>query len=165
MKNVTHAHPFLARVRLAHDPYLSPSSAQGTEAHTDAESFPRLLNLLLSSHPIAVMSQNLPETSSTSNYQVIFDNALKAYKNKTGKDLATDPLTRKIESCHSPDAVLDLLREQIPGFNQSGSSHDAPMKWVDPTVNVLYAFSSTIGGAVSLVSLSKIGAIHIGLAI
>ena len=109
------------------------------------------------------MSQSLPETSSTLNYQVIFDNALKAYKNKTGNDLASNPLTRKLESCNSPDAVLHLLRGQIPGFNQSGSSHDAPMKWLDPTVNVLYAFSSTIGGAVSLVSLGKIGLVHAGL--
>ena len=111
------------------------------------------------------MSQNLPETPSTSNYQVIFDNALKAYKNKTGKDLSSDPLTRKIESCNSPDTVLRLLREQIPGFDQSGGSHDGPTKWLDPTVNVLYAFSSTIGGAVSLVSLGKIMAIHAGLAL
>ena len=111
------------------------------------------------------MSQNLPETSSTSNYQVLFDNALKAYKHKTGKDLPSDPLIRKLESCNSPDAVLELLREQIPGFDQSGSSHDGSMKWLDPTVNVLYAFSSTIGGAVSLVSLSKIEGIHAGLAL
>ena len=110
------------------------------------------------------MSQNLPETPSTSNYQVIFDNALKAYKNKTGKDLASDPLTRKLESCNSPDTVRSLLRAQIPGFKQSGSSHDGSMKWLDPTVNVLYAFSSTIGGAVGLVSLGKMAVIHTGLA-
>ena len=111
------------------------------------------------------MSQNFPENSSISNYQVIFDNALKVYKNKTGKDLASDPLIRKLESSNSPDAVLDFLREQIPGFNQSGSSHDWPMKWLDPAVNVLCAFSSTIGGAVSLVSLGKIEAIYLGFAL
>ena len=111
------------------------------------------------------MSQNLPETLSTRNYQVMFDNALKTYKDKTGKDLALDPLLRQLESCNSPDAVLDLLRKQIPGFNQSGSSHERPMKWLDPTVNVLCAFSSTIGGAVSLVSLGKIGARHAGPAL
>jgi len=111
------------------------------------------------------MSQKLPETSSTSSYQVIFDDVLKTYKNKTGNDLPSDPLIRRLESCNSPDAVLDLLRGQIPGFNQSGSSHDQSMKWLDPTVNVLYAFSSTIGGAVSLVSLRKIEVVHAGLAL
>jgi len=39
------------------------------------------------------------------------------------------------------------------------------MKWLDSTVNVLYALSSTIGGAVSLVSLGKIEVIHAGLAL
>jgi len=99
------------------------------------------------------MSQNCPDISSSSNYQVIFDNALKAYKKKTGKDLASDPLLRRLESCNSPHTVLTLLREQVPGFDQSESSSDGVTKWLDPTVNVLYTFSSTIGSAVSLVSL------------
>ena len=80
---------------------------------------------------------------------------MKAYKKKTGKDLASDPLLRRLESCNSPDTVLALLREQIPGFDQSESSSDEVTKWLDPTVNVLFTFSSTIGGAVSLVSLCK----------
>ena len=106
------------------------------------------------------MSQNRPDISSSSNYQVIFDNALKAYKKKTGRDLASDPLLRRLESCNSPDAVLALLREQVPGFDQSESSSDGVTKWLDPTVNVLFTFSSTIGGAVTLVSLRKFKVIH-----
>ena len=98
------------------------------------------------------MSHNLPQTSSSANYQVVFYNALEAYKKKTGKDLASDPLFRRLESCDSPDTVLNVLREQIPGFDQSGSSNDRLTRWVKPTVNVLYTFSSTIGSAVSLVS-------------
>jgi len=106
------------------------------------------------------MSQNRPDISSSSNYQVIFDNALQAYKKKTGKDLTSDPLLRRLESCNSPDAVLALLREQVPGFDQSESSSDGVTKWLDPTVNVLFTFSSTIGGAVTLVSLRKFKVIH-----
>jgi hypothetical protein len=101
------------------------------------------------------MSKDFPDCSSTSNYQSIFDNALEAYKKKTGKDLASDPLFRKLQSCDSPDAVLSVLREQIPGFDQSGSSNDRLTRWVIPTVNVLNSFSSTIGSAVSLVSKSQ----------
>jgi len=96
------------------------------------------------------MSHNLPQTSSSPNYQAIFDNALEAYKKKTGKDLISDPLLRRLESSDSSDAVLDVLREQIPGFDQSGSRLTT---WVKPTINVLYTFSSTICGAVSLVSI------------
>jgi hypothetical protein len=96
------------------------------------------------------------ETSSRSNYQLIFDNALAAYKTKTGKDLALDPLLVRLESCDSPDSVLVVLREQIPGFDQSSSSNHRLTNWLGPTVNVLYTFSSTIGGTLSLVRLRKV---------
>jgi hypothetical protein len=104
---------------------------------------------------ITTMPQNPPAISSSVNYQLIFDNALEAYKKKTGKDLASDPLLARLKSCDSPHAVLALLRDQVPGSDQSGSSStsDRLTKWLDPTVNVLYTFSSTIGGALSLVSL------------
>jgi hypothetical protein len=102
--------------------------------------------------------QNPSKTPSKSNYQLIFDNALAAYKKKTGKDIISDPLLRRLESCDSPDTVLAVLREQVPGFDQIGGSNEAndtPTKWLKPTVNVLYIFSSTIGSAASLVSLRK----------
>jgi hypothetical protein len=105
-------------------------------------------------HPsIATMSQNPPTADSISNYQVIFDNALKAYKTKTGKDLESDPLLRTLKACKSPDETLSELRQQIPGFDQSEDSDNRLTNWVNPVVNVLYIFSQTIGGAVGLVSL------------
>jgi hypothetical protein len=100
------------------------------------------------------MSQNPPTADSSANYQVIFDNALNAYETKTGKDLKSDPLLRTLESCNSPDAVLILIRQQIPGV-ESGSSDERLTNWINPVVNVLYNFAQTIGGAVSLVSLDK----------
>jgi hypothetical protein len=92
-------------------------------------------------------------TASSLSYQTIFDSALTAYEKKTGKSLPSDPLYRKLESCHSPDAVLDVLREQIPGFDESGNKENWLTKWLDPIVNLLCKFSPTIGGAVGLVSL------------
>jgi hypothetical protein len=111
------------------------------------------------------MSQLRFEISSRSNYQLIFDNALTAYKTKTGKDLVSDPLLLRLESCDSPDSVLVVLREQIPGFDQSKSSNHRFTCWLGPTVNVLYTFSSTIGGTLSLVSLSKVKLIRPRLAV
>ncbi|KAI0287860.1 hypothetical protein BC826DRAFT_971919 [Russula brevipes] len=96
------------------------------------------------------MSQNPPESTSNSNYDLIFENALKAYKKKTGKQLTSDPLLRRLESCNSPDTVLGAIREHIPGFGQSGTRDDPLMNWLNPTVNVLLNFSETIGGTVSL---------------
>jgi len=111
----------------------------------------------LAYHPrVSHMSQNRPQTSSSANYRLIFDNALETYKKKTGKDLRlpSDPLLRRLESCNSPDTVLDILREQIPAaFAQSGNRLTT---WVKPTINVLYTFSSTIGSAVGLVSMVKV---------
>lgn len=101
------------------------------------------------------MSQNPPGVISSSDYEVIFDSALKTYKKKTGKDLTSDPLLRRLETCNSPDSVLALLRQQIPRFDQSGSNDQRLTNWVNPAVNVLYTFSATIGGAVSFVSLRE----------
>jgi hypothetical protein len=101
------------------------------------------------------MSREPSKTPSKSNYQLIFDNALATYKKKTGKDIISDPLLRRLESCDSPDTVLAVLREKVPGFEQIGGSNDTSTKWLNPTVNVLYTFSSTIGGAASLVGLRK----------
>ena len=105
------------------------------------------------------------ETSSRSTHQLIFDNALAVYKTKTGKDLASDPLLVRLESCDSPDSVLVVLREQIPGFDQFSSSNHRLTNWLSPTVNVLYAFSSTIGGTLSLVRLRKVKVIYLRFAL
>ena len=99
------------------------------------------------------MSQTLATTSSSSNYQSIFDNALEAYKKKTKKDLRSHPLLTKLETCNSPGAVLTLLREQIPALDQSRSVDDKLTKWLNLTVNVLYTFSGAIGGGIGLVNI------------
>lgn len=100
------------------------------------------------------MSQTPASTSSNSNYQSIFDNALETYKKKTKKDLRSHPLFAKLESCNSPGAVLNTLQEQIPQLDQSRSIDDPLTKWLNPTVNVIYNFSQAIGGGVGLVSLN-----------
>ena len=97
----------------------------------------------------------VPSTSSTShsNFVPIFNAALEAYKQKTKKDLVSHPLLPALQSCNSPEAVLAVLREQIPAFSQSQNGDDGLTKWVTPTVNVLYSFSATIGGGVGLVNI------------
>lgn len=99
------------------------------------------------------MSQASPPASSLSNYQAIFDSSLEAYKKKTGNDLTKDPLFHRLESCKSPDAVLAILRAQIPDPSQPQSRLTM---WLDPTVNVLNAFSATVGALVGQVSLDDL---------
>jgi hypothetical protein len=89
-----------------------------------------------------------------SSYQSIFDNALGSYKKRTGKDISSDPLLRRLETCHSPDDVLTILRGLIFESGQSRNCDDkGPEKWLNLTVNVLYSLSATIGAGVGLVSL------------
>jgi hypothetical protein len=101
------------------------------------------------------MSQTSSEAASRFNYQSIFDSALEAYTRKTGTDLTKDPLLRSLETCDSPDAVLTLLRAQILGPGPSQGCRDKLTAWLDPTVNVINAFSATVGGGVGLVGLTR----------
>jgi hypothetical protein len=55
---------------------------------------------------------------------------------------------------HSPSAVLLVLQQQVQQLDQSRTSDQRLSKWLDPTVNVLYAFSATLGEGVGLVSFS-----------
>jgi hypothetical protein len=107
------------------------------------------------SSPRSIMSTTptAPSTStSQSNFVSIFNAALESYKHKTKKDLASHPLLPSLQSCYSPEAVLTVLREQVPAFGASQNSDDRLTKWVTPTVNVLHSFSATIGQGVGLVS-------------
>lgn len=101
------------------------------------------------------MSHSLVEAAPPSKYEVIFDEALKTYEKKTGKDLKSDPFLRTLEACKSPDETLSELRRRIPGFDQSENGDNRLTNWVNPVVNVLYIFSQTIGGAIGLVSPSR----------
>lgn len=99
------------------------------------------------------MSTVSSTSTSHSNFVSIFNAALGTYVRKTKKDLASHPLLPRLQSCKSPEAVLAVLREQIPVFRQSRNSDDGLTKWVNPTVNVLYTFSATIGGGIGQVNI------------
>jgi hypothetical protein len=97
-------------------------------------------------HPMASSS-----SSSSSNFQLIINNALDAYKRRTKNDLLAHPLAVKLQSCKTPSAILAVLQQQIQGLDQSRSSDDRWTRWLDPTVNVLFALSATLGEGVGLV--------------
>ena len=97
----------------------------------------------------------VPSTSTShSNFASIFNLALEKYNRKTKQNLVDHPLLPRLQSCHSPEDVLKVLREQSPELNQSQNTDDGLTKWVTPTVNVLYSFSATLGGVVGLVNIS-----------
>jgi hypothetical protein len=95
-------------------------------------------------------------SSSSSNFQSIFDAALQSYNNKTKNNLLDHPLAAKLQSCDSPNAVLSVLQDLIQQFDQRRASDERLNNWLNPTVNVLYTFSATLGGGVGLVSLTSL---------
>jgi hypothetical protein len=96
------------------------------------------------SHPHPTVS------SSSSNFELIINNALDKYTKRTNNDLLAHPLAAQLQSCDSPRAILAVLQQQLQGPDQSRSSDERWSRWLDPTINVLYTLSSTVG-AVGLV--------------
>ena len=104
------------------------------------------------------MSQTPAETAgssrtSTDSFQAIFQTALKVYQKQTKKDLLTHPLASQLQSCKSTTAILTILQDQVREFEKKSEGDERLTKWLGPTVNVLNAFSATVSGGVSLVSL------------
>ena len=103
------------------------------------------------------MSQDLSTTTSSTspNFEMIFTAALNAYNKQTKKDITSHPLSIQLQSCDSPTAILAVLRSQVQAFDNSQKADEKLTKWLDPTVNVLYAFSATLSNGVGLVRCAK----------
>jgi hypothetical protein len=99
------------------------------------------------------MPQTHPNASSFSNFQSVFNAALDAYEKKTKTKLLTHPLFTQLQSCDSPAAILSVLEGLIQQFDRRRRSDERLKNWLNPTINVLYAFSSIIGQGAGLVSL------------
>ena len=99
-------------------------------------------------HPTVTV---LPTVSSSSNFQLIINNALDKYKKRTKNDLLAHPLAAQLQSCDSPSAILAILHQQVQELDHSRSSDERWLRWLEPTVNVLYALSSSLGEGVGLV--------------
>ena len=98
----------------------------------------------------------MASSSSSSNFQTIFNASLQAYDNKTKNKLLDHPLASQLQSCDSPNTVLTVLQDLVEQFDQSRRSDERLKNWLDPTVNVLYTFSATLGEGVGLVSLTSL---------
>jgi hypothetical protein len=97
------------------------------------------------------MSQVPSTTTSSTSFETIFTAALEEYKKQTKKDIASHALAAQLKSCECPSAILAVLRAQVQAFDTSRNADEKWTKWLDPTVNVLYAFSVTLGGGVGVV--------------
>ena len=131
---------------------------QRTPAILSARARTKLLTsavLMSNSHP----TDTDPTTATpgpSSNFQLVFNNALIAYKKRTKNDLIAHPLAAELQKSNSPTAILAVLHQQVQGLDRSRSTDDRWTKWLDPTVNVLHTLSETLGEGVSLVNLQDI---------
>jgi hypothetical protein len=99
-----------------------------------------------------MLRSHIPSTStSTSNFLSIFNAAVKAYEKTTKQDLLAHPLAAQLQACNSPDDILVVLQDKVEEFSLSQSADERLSRWLSPTINVLYAFSATLGGSVGLV--------------
>ena len=94
------------------------------------------------------------QTASSPNFLVIFEEALKLYTKRTKQDLTAHPLATELQTCDSPAAILIILQGQVDQFNQSRRGDERLHRWLSPTINVLQAFSETLGEGISLVNIS-----------
>jgi hypothetical protein len=93
-----------------------------------------------------------PSQSSVANFISIFRAASSEYKKLTSQDLDTHPFAAVLSSCDSPDAVLNVFRKQAEAFEEFRKRDESLMRWLGPTVHVLFTFSATLGEGIGLVS-------------
>jgi hypothetical protein len=97
------------------------------------------------------MSKVQSTTTTSTHFEMVIAAALEEYTKKTKKDIASHPLAAELKSCESTSSILAILRAQVQTFDKSQSVDEKLTKWLDPTVNVLFAFSAILGDAVGLV--------------
>jgi hypothetical protein len=88
---------------------------------------------------------------SSPKFASIFDAALAEYKTLTRQDLHAHPFAAAFDTCDSPDAVLNIFRKQALVFDSFRKGDDKLMKWLTPTINILFALSGTLGEGIGLV--------------
>jgi hypothetical protein len=74
------------------------------------------------------MSHAHPTASSSydqaSDFQLIINNALDAYRKRTKNGLLAHPLITELQSCNSPSTTPAVLQEQLQGLDQSRRSDE-----------------------------------------
>jgi hypothetical protein len=101
----------------------------------------------MSQVPTTSVATSTPST----NFETLFTAALKAYNKQTKKDITSNPLSTELQSCTTSSSIIAILRNQVQDFDQSQGADEKWTKWLDPTVNVLLAFSAALANGVGVV--------------
>jgi hypothetical protein len=91
-------------------------------------------------------------SGSSDNFTAIFQAASSEYESVTGKRLDIHPFATQLDSCDSPEAVLNIFQTQAQTFDNFRKGDEKLLTWLDPIVHVLLSFSATLGEGIGLVS-------------
>jgi len=94
--------------------------------------------------------------SSTINFHAIFDAALNEYETMTGKSLTSHPFYKQLSTCHSPEHVSNLFRDQAQDFSKIFKREEKLMAWLNPIINILFTVSATLAEVVGLPVVSRL---------
>ena len=97
-------------------------------------------------------SSSQTASSSADNFTAILNAASVEYHRITKKRLDTHPFAALLDTCNTPEAILNVFRTQAQAFSQFREGDQKLMAWLDPIVHILFAFSGTLGEGIGLVS-------------
>jgi hypothetical protein len=86
-------------------------------------------------------------TASSVNFQSVLDAALDHYVKQTGVDITKHPSADKLQNCHSPEDVIQLLSEGETAFKDYRNKYRNMIDHLRPVVRIVYAFSGILGEA------------------
>jgi hypothetical protein len=95
---------------------------------------------------------SLPIAASSADFQPIFDAALDSYTRQTGVDLTKHPSADKLQSCHSPEDIMQLLSERETSFKDYRDKYRNLIDRLRPVVQVVHAFSGVLSETAGFVS-------------
>jgi len=122
-----------------------PISSVISDPHVRRNPEPYYLPLTRSLHPLLPSTLMSSTTASSARFQSILEAAFDSYAKQTGVELAKHPSMHKLENCHSPDDVLQLLLEREIAFHDYRDKHRKLLDCLGPVVQVVHTFSAVFG--------------------
>jgi hypothetical protein len=97
------------------------------------------------------------QTPPSSTFKSLFDAALHDYLQQTGVDLINyrSPDSDKLENCHSPEDIIQLLSERKTEFTDYRDKYRKLIDPLVPVVRVAHMISGVLGAAAGLVSYGR----------
>ena len=87
-----------------------------------------------------------------SDFQRLFEDALKGYEERTKKDLLFHPLSSQLQDSNSPEDILSVIFHQSNQMRPGGPEQNRRLeRWLNPTVKTLFTLSRGLGPGVDLV--------------